>query len=385
MLQVNSPLETKVNAILTSVMEEEFFVDGIVNSLDNDEEFEVNAILIDGLQKEFRIDARIRLLGEEETLVNAVLTKDEIIKEFTINSILAKIIGFEISAFIQAKGENGNNGGTNPLAQNPFVGVPDDVGGPPVSTTSVPIGTNLCGQRLKLPAVPVIIKSFSFNLHRDGLSGSPTGTLQGIIYRNSVSGTPIIAGDILDTSDNIVNLGDLTTSITGEEVTFTFSTVEIFEDDDVFLGLEITGTNEEVLFGTEPLEPIDGGDFTTTSTSTWGPDLGFDASILVLIDDEPRQRGSSAVNALIGVRTHEFTVGGVLKGDNIDEEFRIGAKLVIEKSIEFTIGAILIGSIEVLISAFVGEVQETVLDVESLIVTNNSDSGTESTIGVGAT
>jgi len=383
LLSTESPLETKVNAILTSVMEQEFFVNSILKKIDNDEEFEVNSILIDVFQKEFIIDAHIRLLGEEETFVNAVLTKDDKIKEFTISSTLVSRVGFETSAFIQALGINGNNGGSNPLAQNPFVGVPDDVGSPPVSTTSVPIGTNLCGQRLKLPAIPVIIKSFSFNLHRDGLSGSPTGTLQGIIYRNSVSGTPIIAGDILDTSDNIVNLGDLTTSITGEEVTFTFSTVEIFEDDDVFLGIEIIGTNEEVLFGTPPAEPIDGGDFTTTSTSTWGVDLGFDVSMLVLIDDEPRQRGSSVVNAILGRAKQEFIVGGLLKGNNIDQEFRIGAKLVILNSEEFTVGAILIGSIDFTIDAFIGEVQETILDVESVVVTNNSDSGTESTIGVG--
>jgi len=291
---------------------------------------------------------------------------------------------FEVSAFIQAKGSsefNGNNGSTNSLAVNPFVIQPATVTGIPV-----PVGTNLCGQRLRLPTSPVRIVQFKFRLFRDGLSGSPTGTLQGRIYRNSISGNPISAGDLLDTSDNIVSLSALTTNVLGDFVVFDFSTVEITPDDNIFVGIQITGTNEEVFFNVESTGTvIAGGDFTTESAGNWGVDSGVDANMEITIDDEPRQRASALISAIVGIVRKDFIVDGITKASSIDKDFFISAKLIVRKDTgsALQIGARLIGSSDVIIGAFVGEVQETVLDVESVIVTNNSDSGRESTLGGG--
>jgi len=207
----------------------------------------------------------------------------------------------------------------------------------------------------------------------------------GKIYRNSVAGNPIFPADLLDTSDNTVLISTLTTNpLTPDTVFFNFSTVEITPDDNIFLGIQFTGTNEEVFFGVETTGTvIAGGDFNTASGANWGADVGVDTTLQVFIDDEPRQRGSALVSAILGVRSHTFLIDGNVKADNVDKTFFVDAKVVIPTSEEFTIGAILIGSVDVTIGAFVGEIQETVLDVESVIRDTNSDSGNESTIGVG--
>ena len=377
LISLTGELETKLDAILTDAIEHEFFVNAILQKFNIDETFLIDSILIQGFQKPFIVDAQLSVINSEDAFVNAILSKDGLISEFTVNAILIRRTTFQIDALKKALGINGNSGGTNALAQNPFILTN------PEATTPVPIGTNLCGQRLRLPSVPVTVTELKFRLFRDGLAITPAGTLQGVIYKNSIAGNTVLPADLLDISDNIVNLGDLTTNILGDSVIFTFSTVEIFDSENVFFGIQLTGTNEIVTFSTAPTDPLVGGDFTTTSTATWGPDLGFDVTIEVTIDDVPRQRASAVVNAILGVRTHEFIVDGITKAGNVDKTFIVDAKVVVQKSITFTVGAILIGSVDVLIGAFVGEVQETVLDVESVVVTNNSDTGVESTIGVG--
>ena len=316
--------------------------------------------------------------------VSGLLSQDDQEEEFFINSILIKRGKFQVDAFIQAKGGtefNGNNGSTNALAVNPFIEQNQTVTGVPV-----PVGTNLCGQRLRLPTSPVRIIAFQFRMFRDGLSGSPVGTLQGRIYRNSIAGNPISAGDLLDSSDNTVQLSELTTNVLGDNVVFNFSTVEITPDDNIFVGIQITGTNEEVFFNVEGLGTvIEGGDFTTESAGNWGVDTGVDANMSITIDDEPRQRGSAIMGALVGVFQHDFIIDGTTKAENTEEEFRVSAKLIVRKDTgnALQIGAILIGSVDLIIGAFVGEVQTTVLDVESAIVENNSEFGVESTLGGG--
>ena len=372
-----------IGARLTDAIEKEYFVDSIVKAFNTNEDFFVDTILTIGFQEPFLIDAHLRVSNSTTTFVNAVLSKDGLISEFTVNSVLVRVGSFTVDGFKKALGDgilgNGNNGSTNSFAVNPFI---SQLTGTVIS--GVPVGTNLCGQRLRLPTSPVRVTSFAFKLHRDGLSGSPVGSMVGKIYRNSVAGNPILPADLLDTSDNTVLISTLGTDPSGTNIFFNFSTVEITPDDNIFLGIQLTGTNEEVFFGVETTGTvIAGGDFNTSSGANWGADVGVDTALQVFIDDEPRQRGSALISAILGVRSHTFLVDGNVKSDNIDKTFFVDAKIVIPTSEEFTIGAILIGSIDVTIGAFVGEIQETVLDVESVIRDTNSDSGNESTIGVG--
>jgi hypothetical protein len=89
------------------------------------------------------------------------------------------------------------------------------------------------------------------------------------------------------------------------------------------------------------------------------------------------------VDAIVGINTENFIVSGFLKRFNQEAVVFVDAKVVVPTDTTFTADAILIGSADFTISAFVGEVIEVVLDVESVIRDTNGDAGYESVTGTG--
>ena len=206
-------------------------------------------------------------------------------------------------------------------------------------------------------------------MYRSNISGSPTGTIIGKIYKQSIGGNPILVGDLIETSDNVINVADLTTNPIGQFVTFTFTNPEeILEDDNIFIGFEISGSNENTFIETELTGTvIDGGDLNVEFTAgTWGADLGIDTKVTINIDTVPRQRASALMSAFVGRFPVFASVDALLvQGDTI-ETFRVDARLTGLVQKEFNVDALLRGR-SFCIGAFVGDVFEIVLDCESVI------------------
>jgi len=157
-----------------------------------------------------------------------------------------------VGVLIKALGSNGNCGGINPLVSQSVID----------NFIQIPTGT-LAGQRLSISTSPVRVTSFQFVIRRDGLSGSPTGTLVGKVRTNSTPNGSIGIGDEVAISINTINVEDLTTDPAGEIVTFNFDgTGELTESDDIFIGVEVDGSNEGIFLGTESTgDVIPGGDY----------------------------------------------------------------------------------------------------------------------------
>ncbi len=150
---------------------------------------------------------------------------------------------FFINALIQSLGDNGNNGGTNPF-------VIHTIGD---GFFTVPIGT-LVGQRMTLPSSPVRITRVEFVVRREGLTGSPTGTLVGKVRRNTIPLDRISIGssDEIISSTNTINIADITNAQSGQTIAFDFDPVdpEVTETENMFIGFEVEGANDNVLIST---------------------------------------------------------------------------------------------------------------------------------------
>ena len=378
-----------VDVLIVALPQKLFLIDGITIG-EVDEEFIIDGLLEVEAQKLFLVDARILQIQTIDYTVDAIIKDFGVTVDFTVDAEIVRIGEFLIDSFVQALGDgilgNGNNGGTNDSnSTNPYVQQPTDD-----NTITLPIGT-LVGQRLRLPTAPVRIDDYTFVIHRAGTAGTPTGTLTGKIYKNSIAGNSISGADLIATSDNVVNLASITTNTNGQNVQFTFTTPpETTVDDNVFIGFDIAGSNEQMFLHTESTGTvIDGGDVNVESTGVWGADLGVDAVLTVNIDLTPRQRGSALMHAfvgrfikeIIGVDAFIKAIGGVSPSPLGEKEFTVGANIRFKREAPPTrVDAILIGSQDFTVSAFVGDTLFTGLNVESVIVENNSDGGVESVI-----
>ena len=354
------------DALIEGIESETFTVDGIIKLTS------VKLFLIDGVtaernEGEFTVDARFKGSTPEDFFIDSILGR---VSQATYNMILQALGDGDIGT--------GNNGGTNPFAVDPIV--EQTTGG---FFFGLPIGT-LVGQRLRLPTAPVRVTSFTVTMFRSGASGSPTGTLTGKVYKNSIAGTPIIVGDLIATSDNIINVADLTTNNAGQEVTFTFTNPEeITVDDNAFVGFDINGSNEQTFIETETTGTvIPGGDLNVELVAgEWGADVGIDLKITINIDDTPRQRASSLMSSFVGRFIKEFTVDALLIAPLTisTETFIVDASVTGPATKTFGVSALLRGR-SFSISAFVGDVFEVVLDVESVIAGNRFTTGFESVV-----
>jgi len=333
-----------IDAFISTKVGENFDVDTILTD-ENQELFTVGASLETGNSVNFIVDIIVLQLNQES---------------FTLDTILKRQKVFTIDPLIQALGGDGNSGG-----EDPYIEQPDDDG-----TTPIPIGT-LVGQRLRLPSVPVRITDYTFTIHRSVIA-SPTGTLTGKIFKNSIAGNSISGADLLATSDNSITVSSITTDTGGQTITFTFTNPpEISISDNIFIGFDVSGSNVAMFLHITSNEfAIDGGDVNVESSGNWGVDLGVDAVLEVNVDTAVRQRASAQIDAFITGKTELFLVDSI-----------VGVFFEVEE--DFTVDAILIKEFDFTISAFVGEVIEQVIEVESVIIENlGGDTGIESVTGV---
>ena len=289
--------------------------------------------------QENEVNSLLRRLGENGTegaglksvIVDALILDDGI-KFYCIDSLfkqLGQTEDYFINGLLQTTGDNGSSGGDD-IDQDE-----DD------NTITIPIGT-LVGQRLTLATTPLRIVTLKFTLHRDGLSGGATGTLTGKIFRNSVPGNAISGADLIATSTNFVNVSTLTTSAVGTEVVFSFTGLEeTTPNNDIFLGFDVSGSNEQLFLHTESTGTvISGGDVTVESPSGfWGGNLGVDATFEMIVNQTVQNRGSSIMNTvLLKEQTKGFGINAVIVRA---ETFGINAIINIptagEKTKEFTI------------------------------------------------
>lgn len=154
-----------------------------------------------------------------------------------------------VGVLIKALGSNGNCGGVNPLISQPI----ND------GFILIPSGT-LAGQRLSIPTSPVRVTRLEFVGRREGLGSA--GTLVGKVRTNSTPNGSIGIGDEVATSINTINIVDITTDPSGETLVFDFDDIEITESDDIFIGVEAIGSDDNVFLGTESTGvAIPGGDY----------------------------------------------------------------------------------------------------------------------------
>ena len=346
-----------------------------------DKTFIIDGLILTTNQETFSVDAKILQLNTGDYKVDAIIKALGLTLGFTIDASLVRAREFTIDANVQALGDgtvsNANNGSTNANnTTNPYISQTTDD-----NTITLPIGT-LTGQRLRLPTAPVRVTDYTFVIHRAGTAGTPTGTLTGKIYKNSITGNTISGADLIATSDNVISLASLTTSTSGQNITFTFTTPpEITVDDNVFIGFEIAGSNEQMFLHTESTGTvIDGGDANIESSGTWGADLSVDAVFTLNIDIIQRQRASSLMHAFVGRFIKEFTVDSIVKAFDVEFEFTVSANIRFKRIEEFFVDAILIGSQDFTVSAFVGDTLFVGIEAESVIVENNSTNGVESVI-----
>jgi hypothetical protein len=387
LLQTTNQTQFSVDLLIVALPQKLFLVDA--STLGTiDETFIIDGLIEIEAQEPFLVDARILQINTVDFTVDARIFGVGLIQDFTVDSSLVRVGEFLLDSFVQALGDgilgNGNNGSTNANnTTNPFISQTTDD-----NTITLPIGT-LVGQRLRLPTAPVRVDDYTFVIHRAGTAGTPTGTLTGKIYKNSIGGNSISGADLIATSDNVVSLSSITTSSSGQNVQFTFTNPpEITVDDNVFIGFDIAGSNEQMFLHTESTgTAIAGGDVNIESTGTWGVDLGVDAVLTINIDTEPRQRASALMNAFVGRFIREIigvdalikSIGGE-SGSDVPAEFTVDAKVAFVKEAGFTVDTQLIGSQDFTVSAFVGDTLFVTLEVESVIVENNSNEGVESVI-----
>lgn len=387
LLQTTNQTQFSVDLLIVALPQKLFLVDASTLGTIN-ETFIIDGLLQVEAQESFTVDARILQIVDIDYTVDSIIKDFGVVFDFTVDSSLVRIGEFLIDSFIKALGDGivgtGNNGSTNANNTiNPFISQTTDD-----NTITLPIGT-LVGQRLRLPTAPVRVDDYTFVIHRAGTAGTPTGTLTGKIYKNSIGGNSISGADLIATSDNVVSLSSITTSSSGQNIQFTFTNPpEITVDDNVFIGFDIVGSNEQMFLHTESTGTvIDGGDVNIESTGIWGVDLGVDAVLAINIDTEQRQRGSALMHAFVGRFIREIigvdalikSIGGE-SGSDVPAEFTVDAKVAFVKEAGFTVDTQLIGSQDFTVSAFVGDTLFVVLEVESVIVENNSNEGVESVI-----
>ncbi len=269
--------------------------------------------------KSFGIDAFITDDGIKFTCVDAFLPNPGLVEDYFTNGL------------IQSTGDNGSNGGDD-IDQDE-----DD------NIITIPIGT-LVGQRLTLATTPLRIITLKFTLHRDGLSGGATGTLTGKIYRNSVTGNAISGGDLIATSTNFVSVSSLTTSVTGTQVSFSFTGLEeTSPNNNIFLGFDVSGSNEQLFLHTESTgTAISGGDVTVESPSGfWGGNLGVDATFEMIVNPVVKNRGFAIMNTLLlKEQDTDFEINAIIvRRDAFDINAIIEIPVPKEKINEFTIDA----------------------------------------------
>jgi hypothetical protein len=85
------------------------------------------------------------------------------------------------------------------------------------------------------------------------------------------------------------------------------------------------------------------------------------------------------IREIIGVDALIKSIGGE-SGSDVPAEFTVDAKVAFVKEAGFTVDTQLIGSQDFTVSAFVGDTLFVTLEVESVIVENNSNEGVESVI-----
>jgi len=289
--------------------------------------------------QEQEVDSLLRRLGENGTegaglksvIVDALILDDGI--KFYCMDALFKQLGqtkdYFINGLLQTTGDNGSSGGDD-IDQDE-----DD------NVIIIPIGT-LVGQRLTLATTPLRIVTLKFILHRDGLSGGATGTLTGKIFRNSVPGNVISGADLIATSTNFVNVSTLTTSVVGTEVTFSFTGLEeTTPNNDIFLGFDVSGSNEQLFLHTESTGTvISGGDVTVESPSGfWGGNLGVDATFEMIVNQTVQNRGSVIMNTvLLKEQTKGFGINAIIvRAETFGINAIINVVIPVEKTKEFTI------------------------------------------------
>lgn len=342
---------SSINAIITPTILQtkikEFFIEGSIQKTFG-RGMTANAILFGtsgesgGIPpQEPEVNSLIKRLGENGTegeglksfTVDALISDDGI--KFYCMDALFKQPGqtkdYFINGLLQTTGDNGSNGGDD-IDQDE-----DD------NIITIPIGT-LVGQRLTLATTPLRIITLKFTLHRDGLSGGATGTLTGKIYRNSVTGNAISGGDLIATSTNFVSVSSLTTSVTGTQVSFSFTGLaETSPNNNIFLGFDVSGSNEELFLHTESTgTAISGGDVTVESPSGfWGGNLGVDATFEMIVNQTVQNRGFAIMNTLLlKEQDTDFEINAIIvRRDSFDINAIIEIPVPKEKINEFTIDA----------------------------------------------
>jgi len=117
-------------------------------------------------------------------------------------------------------------------------------------------------------------------------------------------------------------------------------------------------------------------DFTVDSSLVRIGEFLIDSFIQVLDQTE-----TFTIDSIVGRFEKEIIgVDAIIKALNQEKEFTVDAKVAFVKEAGFTVDTQLIGSQDFTVSAFVGDTLFTGLEVESVIVENNSNEGVESVI-----
>jgi len=433
---VNLPSEFLVDAILTNRFESEFSVDTILFPFPKP--FSIDAVLV-GTQLQFIVDSII--VPEPKTFTVDGIRLVVPGKVYSVDALLQPFIRFEVDGLVQAISKKSPKFNLNAFL---FVRRTKDFtvdGSTKFFNQVAPftIDAQVIFFPSQLPQVDGLVRAlgvpkfFFVDAFVQRLDFNFLRSIDGLIVKENI-GKTFLVGGLIEQGDNekdftidaklgspqapflfsvdaITNLQNgrwqtdallqksikklfLVDSLLVENPQKLFlidgSTLGTVDKTFIIDGL-IPTINQEIFIVDARIVQINPADYTVNAIIKGiGLTLGFtlDASLVrireFLIDSFVKafnQTKIFTIDARVGTFEKEIIgVDAIVKALNQEKDFTITAKVAFVKEVDFTVDALLIGSQDFTVSAFVGDTLFVGIEAESVIVENNSTNGVESVI-----